>query len=120
MMSHRRKGALVRIVLIGMFSTFFGWGCTGGGTFGLLEPAIKALDARLQSHSATISEAVNSLENGNTGILSDASWEAIRMETEDYVQDMQLLLNDLGETVSMIEDWKMMMPNPPDAESPCS
>ncbi len=118
---------LPAIVMFGL------WGCgvghddmggTGSDGLSMLEPSIQALDNRLQSHYTAVTGVLNSADARNAatqGIrsgayaavqdlgLMDEDWQAIRMETEDYGQDMHRILNDLGETVTMIGACQMMM-----------
>ena len=121
------------------------WGCGGDdgdlGTdaLGMLEPGIQSLDTRLQSHYDTVTGTLNSANASSAatqGIGSDAAaaaqasglmdedWQALRMETEDYGQDMHRILNDLGETVTTIGDCRMrmgcMMFGSPNAGKTCS
>ena len=101
-----------------------GIGDGGSDALSMLEPSIQALDNRLQSHYTAVTGVLNSADAGNAatqGIrseeysaaqdlgLMDEDWLAIRMETEDYGQDMQRILDDLGETVTMIGACQMMM-----------
>ncbi|MGW8179399.1 MAG: hypothetical protein ACWGQW_11660 [bacterium] len=111
-------------VLIGL------WGCgddhneTGTDALSRLEPGIQALDNRLQTHYETVTGILNSAGAGNASTrgrtlgastdtqelgLMNEDWEAIHREREDYGQDMHRMLNDLGDTVSMVGDCQMMM-----------
>jgi hypothetical protein len=53
----------------------------------------------------------------------DQDWQTIRMETQDYGQDMEQIMNDLGDTVTMVGACQMMMDGmmfgSPDAGNTC-
>lgn len=101
-----------------------GIGGTDGEVLSMLEPSIQALDNRLQSHYTAVTGILDSADERSAvtqGIrsgayavvqdlgLMDEDWQAIRMETEDYGQDMRRILNDLGERVTMIGACQMTM-----------
>ena len=101
-----------------------GIGGTDGDALSMLEPGIQALDNRLQSHYTAVTDVLNSADERSAVTqgtrsgadaavqdlgLMDEDWQAIRMETEDYGQDMHRILNDLGERVTMIGACQMTM-----------
>jgi hypothetical protein len=140
MINRIRKVELAQVVSIAMLVLLLGCGADLDETddFGLLESGIQALDTRLQSHHATVTGILNSLENRNVAMggvsleaqtkviglgTLDEDWEAIHREWENYGEDMHRILNELGETVTMIGACQMMMGGmmfgTPNAENTC-
>jgi hypothetical protein len=128
MMVQIRKSTLALLVPGFVFIGL--WGCggddnqTGTDALSMLKPSIQALDTRLQSHYETVAGVLNSAEAGNSSTrrgsfeastytqelaLTNEDWQAIHRERDDYGQDMHRILNDLGETVSVVGDCQMMM-----------
>lgn len=108
------------------------WGCgadnddnqAGTDALGMLEPNIQALDTRLQSHYATVTDVLDSVEVGNPATQAgpfkasaetqelgriDEDWEALNRERRDYGQDMHRILNNLGDAVAMVGACQMMV-----------
>jgi hypothetical protein len=128
MMVQIRKSTLALLVPGFVFIGL--WGCgddnnqTGTDALSMLEPNIQAMDSRLQSHYETVTGVLISAEAGNASTqggpfeastythglaLTNEDWQAIHRERDDYGQDMHRILNDLGETVSVVGDCQMMM-----------
>jgi hypothetical protein len=127
---------ILSVLGLAMILAFQGCGHNGMGsgtddTFSILDPKIESLNSRLQSHYVRVAGILGSAEEGISKLeadyransLSDEDWAAIHAEQEDYGQEMHRILNDLGETVTMIGACRMMiggmMFGPEDIESEC-
>lgn len=131
MMGRIRKCTLGLLLPVGMLAGLGGCGTDHGDmvgaetdALGLLEPGIRALDNQLQSHYSAVTGILNAANvstasKEGAGLeaapvsetygLTDEDWQALLMETQGYGQDMTRIMNDLGDTVTMIGTCQMMM-----------
>lgn len=105
-------------VLKGSFvvlSLLFGlWGCgdNGGGVesdFSSLNPYLKALNDRLNSHRAFVQGALESSTKALDGVLSGEDWDALHEEHGNYEDDMHGYLDELGSMITHIGNCQMLL-----------
>ena len=141
-MKRRIHEALVFLALPLLFVAIGGCGSDDSGMtdgFDSLRPNLQSMDNRLEGYYTKVAGILESaspaslaMPASSSGGLSAAGppsdpqqvdWDALDRVCRQYIQDMDRLTNDLGESVTRIGTCRMMMQDvlvsPPDAVNTC-